>query len=186
MSTMTLTRDQVRAIEWDCQMALARFLQALDGRDGPTAAAQFAENGKWERSMGGAFEGRAQIAENIANRTANVASRHCMSNFVLDLKDADHAESRCYLTVFRNEATTANVASRHCMSNFVLDLKDADHAESRCYLTVFRNEATGPEPVKLPIKMELPSGVLLYCDKWVRTPEGWRIAEQWSERIFTR
>jgi hypothetical protein len=146
---MTLSRDQVRAIEWDCQQALARFLHGLDSRNGEMAAAQFAENGKWERSLGGAFEGRAQIAENIANRA-------------------------------KNEAT------RHCMSNFILDLKDADHAESRCYLTVFRNDAAGPEPVKFPIKMQLPSGVLLYCDKWVRTAEGWRIAEQWSERIFTR
>jgi hypothetical protein len=150
MTTATLNREDVRAIEWDCQQVLARFLQALDSRDGRTAAAQFAENGKWERSRGaGSFEGRAQIADNIANRAKNEASRHCMSNFVLDVKDADHAESRCYLTVFRNDAA-------------------------------------GPEPVTFPIKMQLPAGVLLYCDKWVRTPEGWRIAEQWSERIFTR
>lgn len=150
MSTTTLTREDVRAIEWDCQQALARFLHGLDSRDGAAAAAQFAPDGKWERSRGaGSFEGRAAIAENITNRAKNEASRHCMSNFVLEVKDADHAESRCYLTVFRNDAA-------------------------------------GPEPVTFPIKMQLPAGVLLYCDKWVRTPEGWRIAEQWSERIFTR
>ena len=145
-----MTRDEVRAIEWDCQQSLARFLHGLDSRNGEMAASQFAENGKWERSRGaGSFEGRKQIAENISARPKNEASRHCMSNFILDVKDADHAESRAYLTVFRNDPA-------------------------------------GSEPVQFPLKMQLPSGVLLYCDKWVRTAEGWRIAEQWSERIFTR
>ena len=145
-----MTRDEVRAIEWDCQQILARSLHGLDSRDGNVAAAQFAPDGKWERSRGaGSFEGRAEIAENITNRPKNEASRHCMSNFVLDVKDADHAVSRCYLTVFRNDAA-------------------------------------GPEPVTFPVKMQLPAGILIYSDKWVRTAEGWRIAEQWSERIFTR
>ena len=79
-----------------------------------------------------------------------------------------------------------NEASRHCMSNFVLDVKDADHAELRCYLTVFRNDAAGPDPVTFPIKMQLPAGVLLYSTSGCGRPKGWRIAEQWSERIFTR
>jgi len=145
-----MTRDETRAVEWDCQQALTRFLVNLDARNGAAAAAQFAPDGKWERSRGaGSFEGRAAIAANIDTRPKNEASRHCLSNFVLDVKDDNHAESRCYLTVFRNDAT-------------------------------------GEEPVKFPVKMQLPAGVLLYCDKFVRTPEGWRIAEQWSERIFTR
>lgn len=145
-----MTRDEVRAIEWDCQQVLARFLHGLDSRNGEAAAAQFAPDGKWERSRGaGSFEGRAQIAENINTRPKNEASRHCMANFVLDVKDADHAESRAYLIVFRNDAA-------------------------------------GPDPVKFPIPMQLPAGLLSYCDKFVRTPEGWRIAEQWSERIFSR
>jgi len=145
-----MTREEARAIEWDCQQALTKFLCALDARDGKAAAAQFAENGKWERSRGaGSFEGRAQIADNITNRAKNEASRHCLTNFVLDIKDADHAESRAYLIVFRNDAE-------------------------------------GPDPVKFPIKMQLPAGVLAYCDKFVRTAEGWRIAEQWSDPIFSR
>jgi hypothetical protein len=74
--------------------------------------------------------------------------------------------------------------SRHCLANFVVEVADANNARSQGYVTVYGVDG-GNEPAKLPVQLGLPRSILHYHDRFVRTPEGWRIAEQWSDRVFT-
>ena len=71
----------------------------------------------------------------------------------------------------------ANAArmSRHVCNNFLVDVIDEDHAEGTVYLTLYRHDG---EPGRRT--SPLPGAVMVgeYRDRFVRTPDGWRIAHR--------
>lgn len=71
----------------------------------------------------------------------------------------------------------ANVArmSRHVCNNLLIDVVDTDHAQGTVYLTLYRHDA---KPGRSLSPLEGPELVGEYRDRFVRTPEGWRIAHR--------
>lgn len=90
-----------------------------------------------------------------------------------------HEGVRAYL-----ESRPHERISRHVISNCLVDVLSPDEARGYCVLTYFVDEggAAGGEPAPL-------SGARLvgdYRDRFVRTKEGWRIAERVGEIVFER
>jgi uncharacterized protein (TIGR02246 family) len=73
--------------------------------------------------------------------------------------------------------------SRHVCSNLVVEVIDADHARGVVYLTLYRHD--GAEGRRTS-PLEGPVLVGEYRDRFVRTPEGWRIAERSTHVDFVR
>ncbi len=74
--------------------------------------------------------------------------------------------------------------SRHCLTNFVADFTGDDSAETTGYVLVY-GEDTGPEKPKGSAPLKTPRSILTYHSKFRRTPAGWRICAQRSDRTFS-
>ena len=79
----------------------------------------------------------------------------------------------------------ANVGrmSRHVCNNLLVDVIDEEHAEGIVYLTLYRHD--GEDGRRLS-PLEGPALVGEYRDRFVRTPEGWRIARREIAISFLR
>ncbi len=71
--------------------------------------------------------------------------------------------------------------SRHCLANFVVDFTGDDSADTTGYVLVYGADADG----KGPAPLGTPRSILTYHSKFRRTPQGWRIAAQSSDRTFS-
>lgn len=141
--------DQTRrAIEWDCQQVLIRFINDLDARDYEKLAALMAPDGQWFRP-----DGPARGPEGV-------------------------------LAACRARPAPSGLIIRHVISNIVVDVIDADHAHAVTYLTVYRHEAAAAP--QLPVPLAGPYMVGISTNKLARTPEGWRITEKRTTRLFER
>lgn len=74
--------------------------------------------------------------------------------------------------------------SRHCLANFVVDVMDDDNADTLGYVLVFGVD-TGPDKPTGPAPLGAPRSILTYHSKFRRTPQGWRICAQRSDRTFS-
>jgi uncharacterized protein (TIGR02246 family) len=75
------------------------------------------------------------------------------------------------------QARPADRLTRHLCTNIEIDVIDADRAVGRCYLYLFSASTALPEQVGgRPADPTQRLGQ--YLDKYVRTPEGWRIARR--------
>ncbi len=142
-----MNQDQTRAVEHDLRATLDRFFMLLDAHDGQAAAKLFTDDVEWATQRGGIIKGPAGVAKNISERPPGYVSRHCLTNFVVDLKDENNADTMGYVLVY--------------------------------------GEDTGPDKPKLPAPLGVPRSILTYHSKFRRTPAGWRIAAQSSERTFS-
>ncbi len=70
--------------------------------------------------------------------------------------------------------------SRHLILNPVVDILDADTARGVCVGLVVRGDATGT----LPVPMRGVELIVEYRHRFVRTAEGWRIAEIEMDRLI--
>src|SRR5262245_44916125 len=67
--------------------------------------------------------------------------------------------------------------SRHVLTNLFVDVVDPDTARGICYLTLYRH--VGPESLQRdPVELDRPAAVGHYQDRFVRTPDGFRIAHR--------
>jgi ketosteroid isomerase-like protein len=82
----------------------------------------------------------------------------------------------------RRQAQTARM-SRHVCNNFRVDVLDADRAEGVVYLTLYRHDGEEGRSVS---PLEQPEMVGEYRDRFVRTPDGWRISQREIEVSFLR
>jgi hypothetical protein len=73
--------------------------------------------------------------------------------------------------------------SRHVCNNFLCDVEDENNATGVVYLTLYRHD--GAEDRKLS-PLEGPELVGEYRDRFVRTPDGWRIADRRIHVSFMR
>jgi hypothetical protein len=73
--------------------------------------------------------------------------------------------------------------SRHVCSNGLVEVIDADHATGVVYLTLYRHDG---EEGRRTSPLDGPEMVGEYRDRFVRTPDGWRIAERSTHVDFVR
>ena len=97
-----------RAIEWDCQQTLTRFINLLDARRYRDLAALFAPEGTWFQG-GKPLRGPAAILAALESRpeAPSLVTQHVVTNIVIDIVDADHADAMTYLTVYRHDGAVA-------------------------------------------------------------------------------
>ena len=96
-----MTRDEERAIEWECQKVLRRYYFHVDRCEYDKAVMLFTPNGDWYWfTMGVNLVGRKKILEGLRSGLGAGTFRHVMTNVVVTVIDKVHAESRAYNTVY--------------------------------------------------------------------------------------
>jgi len=68
-----------------------------------------------------------------------------------------------------------DLVSRHVLTNILINVESADAASGITYLTLFRTYDETREPIQGAVQ---PAMVGQYNDKFVRTSQGWKIAER--------
>ncbi|MCP5026345.1 MAG: nuclear transport factor 2 family protein [Actinomycetia bacterium] len=74
--------------------------------------------------------------------------------------------------------------SRHLCMNVIIDV-EGDDATGRCYLVNYRHDSETGE-AEHPAPADIPKYVGEYLDRFVRTPDGWRLAERVFDMVFLR
>ncbi len=74
--------------------------------------------------------------------------------------------------------------TRHIFTNMLINVIDENHAEGRAYYMVYLHDGPPPDGGPLPRPLSGPERVGDYHNKFVRTPEGWRISYNAARRIF--
>lgn len=78
----------------------------------------------------------------------------------------------------------AGFTTRHLITNVIVDVADDDHADATYYMTVFVH--AGDAKPTGPVKMDVPMHVSVFRQRFMRAPEGWRIAELHGTATFHR
>ncbi len=98
-----MTRDEERAIEWDCQKVWKQYDYYVDHHEFEKAVKLFTEDVIWTE-MGFDLKGREELLEALYAALGNDTLRHVLTNMVVDVIDEDHAEARAYNTITRAKA----------------------------------------------------------------------------------
>lgn len=96
---------QHHAIEWECSHLLVRFYDHFDRWNYEEMVALFMPDGVWHRA-GKVLAGRAAIVEELQKRSTTQKVRHVLTNLLVNVHDAAHADAQCYLTVYRHDSGT--------------------------------------------------------------------------------
>lgn len=83
----------------------------------------------------------------------------------------------------RIAARPADQISRHVCANIVVDVLSPDEATGTSYVCLYRGRGTTPLSA---LPMEMPLLVGHFVDRFVRTPDGWRIANRTLNTDFRR
>jgi SnoaL-like domain len=97
-----MTREQARAIEWDCAQILIRFFNEFDAWRYREMAALFAPDGVWQR-QGRALRGADAILAVLEQRSTTQTARHVVTNVQVKALDADKAQSLLYVTAYQHD-----------------------------------------------------------------------------------
>jgi hypothetical protein len=102
-----MTADERRGIERDVEKVAIRFFHYLDSYRYDDLAGLFTPDGVWHR-QGKELRGSAALLAAMHARPAGTVTQHVASNILVDVLDADHAETTIYLTVYAHagDATT--------------------------------------------------------------------------------
>ena len=90
-----MTRDEERAIEWECQKLVRQYYYHVDHYEYEQAVALFTLDVDW-LGLGVKLDGREEILEGLYGGLGAGTIRHVMTNIVVNVVDEDHAESRAY------------------------------------------------------------------------------------------
>ena len=93
-----MTRDEERAIEWDCQKVWRQCYHYVDHHEFEKAAQLFTEDVSWDNA-GLELKGRDELLEALYGCLGNDTIRHVLTNMVVNVIDEDHAEAQAYNTV---------------------------------------------------------------------------------------
>ena len=94
-----MTREEERAIEWDCQKLWRRYYYHVDHREFEQAAALFTEDIDWTNSMGIVLSGRDELLKGLYGALGDGTIRHVLTNMVINVVDEDHATARAYNSI---------------------------------------------------------------------------------------
>ena len=78
----------------------------------------------------------------------------------------------------------AGLIMRNVITNVRIKIVDDDHAEGEAYYTAYRHVGAGLTDADLPREFTGPAIMGEYTNRFVRTPEGWRIAYHTANRVF--
>jgi uncharacterized protein (TIGR02246 family) len=79
----------------------------------------------------------------------------------------------------------ATQVTRHISSNCVVTVEDADHASAITYYVAYHHDPGIASPA-FPVPLDPPFSLGEWHDRFVRTAEGWRIAQRETRRLFER
>jgi SnoaL-like protein len=97
-----MTREQVRAIEWDCAQILIRFFNEFDAWRYRAMVQLFAPDGVWHR-QGRALKGADAILAVLEQRSTTQIVRHVVTNVQVTVLDANTARSLLYVTAYQHD-----------------------------------------------------------------------------------
>ena len=75
--------------------------------------------------------------------------------------------------------------TRHMSANSVVTVLDRDHAEAVTYYLAYHHDP-GLENPTFPLPLDAPFSLGEWHDRFVRTPDGWRISHRETRRLFQR
>jgi hypothetical protein len=75
--------------------------------------------------------------------------------------------------------------TRHMTANCVVTVRDDSHAEAVTYYLAYHHDPRVEAP-SFPLPLDPPFSLGEWHDRFVRTPEGWRIAHRETRRLFER
>jgi uncharacterized protein (TIGR02246 family) len=93
--------------ERECSRLMVRSLRLFDARDWDGYAQLFTPDGLFVRANepDAPLKGREAIAAALSARPAARLTRHLCSNIEIEVRDATHAEGRCYLLLYAADAS---------------------------------------------------------------------------------
>ena len=92
-----MTRDEERAIEWDCQKVMRQYYHHVDHHEFDEAVKLFTEDVTWS-VMGINLKGRDEILEALHGGLGDDTIRHVLTNVLVTVIDKDNAELWNYTT----------------------------------------------------------------------------------------
>jgi SnoaL-like domain len=97
-------------IEHQCTKLVVQAMRCFDARDYVAFARLFAVDGQFVRATDrcAPLTGREAIAAALERRPASRFTRHLCTNIEVDVQDADHAQSVCYLLLYSATLTDPN------------------------------------------------------------------------------
>ena len=95
-----MTRDEERAIEWDCQKARHQYYHHVDHREYEKAVAMFTPDVEWEGMAGLTINSHEAMLEALQAALGSDTIRHILTNTVVTVIDENHAEARSYHTLY--------------------------------------------------------------------------------------
>ncbi|MEO6153174.1 MAG: nuclear transport factor 2 family protein [Croceibacterium sp.] len=102
-----MTDEERRAIEYDCERLIKRYVNLNDAHDWRAVAALYTEDARMGRPSGGApIEGRGAILDSFLARPPR-AQRHAISNIVVDVDDASHATAFSVIMLYQGGPAAA-------------------------------------------------------------------------------
>ena len=106
-----MKRSDQRAMEWDCQRAWISFYACFDNWDYAGMLALCTPDVEWIRA-GKRLQGRAQILDELNQRTRFQTVRHSLSNMLVsvDPQDPSRARGQCHLLAWRHLHHAPNLA----------------------------------------------------------------------------
>ncbi|MGZ5998958.1 MAG: nuclear transport factor 2 family protein [Rhizomicrobium sp.] len=116
--TLALSREDARAIEWDCAQLLTRFFNYFDQWRYDDMAALFAPDGVWHRA--GKSLKRGDIVETLNTRSRTQTVRHVVTNTQVDVVDASNAKFVLYVTAYMHDTGTKATRPPKIQSPYLL------------------------------------------------------------------
>lgn len=100
--------DERRRIEHDCRNLVMAVAQHGDHGRLADAAAQFAEDGVWQRG-GKPWAGREGVVASYSVIPATQFTRHMSANSLITIVDPDHAEGVTYYVAYHHDPGTPEI-----------------------------------------------------------------------------
>jgi len=99
-----MTDEERRAIEWECERVIRRYVNLADAQDWDAVAALYTEDARFARpSRPGEFvEGRAAILASFTARAPR-AQRHVIANTVVEVDDSEHARAFSVIVLYMGD-----------------------------------------------------------------------------------
>ena len=94
-----MTRDEERAIEWDCQKLWRLYYHHVDQKEYEQAVAMFTPDVDWTNTMGLVLTGPDDLLAGLHGALGDGTIRHVLTNMVVNVVDKNHANSRAYNSV---------------------------------------------------------------------------------------
>ena len=95
--------DERCRIERECREIMVRMGHYLDSGKFEEFADHFTADAEWHR-RGTALKGREAILAQVRKRSPTLVLRHVFTNFIVDVRDRDHAHCQAYMLGFRYDS----------------------------------------------------------------------------------